>query len=273
VKGSPPIICHRPWTSAFILLDGKVSFCCHLPRPESVIGDLNQNSFEEVWNAPLAQEMRHCMLQGHLPPLCRDCPLAEVRSREAAWLGQRGFDEAPDEHEIPFLLAGEGRFFHLGRGWWNPERCGELPARWTSPVSELYINRDLAVPESETTASGERPGLLLDIHTIRCDDTATTDLRFQWEGQTGSAEVRLKANRQVLVPILPPPPAGENDEPLPGRLLRVQTLNPWIPADCIPDSADQRELGVLVTGMTHPPEDGKPRRSIRRALGRLLGRG
>ena len=87
----------------------------------------------------------------------------------------------------------------------------------------------------------------------------------------GSAEVRLDANRQVLVPVLPPPPAGEDETELPSRLLRIQTLNPWIPADCIEDSADSRELGVLVTGVVSPPSDGKPRGAIRRALGRLLG--
>jgi radical SAM protein with 4Fe4S-binding SPASM domain len=268
VKGSPPIICHRPWTSAFILLDGKVSFCCHLPRPEAVIGDLHESSFEEVWNSPLAREMRHCMLQGHLPPLCRDCPLGEVRAKEAQWLAQRGFDGEPDEHEVPFLLANEGRIFHLGRGWWYPERAGELPARWTSPVAELYLNRDLLVPAA---GKPDRLDLLLEIHTIRCDNAPATNLRFQWEGQEGSAEVRLDANRQVLVPVLPPPPAGEDEAELPSRLLRIQTLNPWIPADCIEDSADSRELGVLVTGVVRPPADGKPRGAIRRALGRLLG--
>ena len=272
MKGSPPIICPRPWTSAFILLDGKVSFCCHLPRPEAVIGNLYENSFEEVWNSPLAREMRHCMLQGHLPPLCRDCPLVEVREREAEWLGRRSFDQQPDEHDTPYLLAGEGRFFHLGRGWWAHERFGELPARWSSPVAELYVNRDLVVPAPRTEMLEKHPGLLLEIHTIRCDGVETTDLRFQWEGQTGSAEVRLEANRQVLVPILPPPPDPEDQEPRPSRLLRIQTINPWVPVTCIDDSADQRELGVLVTGVVRPPEDGKPRRSIRRALGRLLGK-
>lgn len=270
MKGSPPIICHRPWTSTFILLDGKVTFCCHLPRPEAVIGDLNVHSFEEVWNSPLAREMRHCMLQGHLPPLCRDCPLAEVRVREAEWLGWRGFDDPPDEHDAPILLAGEGRFFHLGRGWWDPERCGELPARWSSPAAELYVNRDLVAPAPAADLLEDHPGLLLEIHTIRCDGAGTTGLRFQWEGQTGSAEVRLEANRRVLVPILPPPSA--DDATLPGRLLKIQTLNPWVPADCIDESADLRQLGVLVTGVVRAPEDGKPRRSIRRALGRLIGK-
>ncbi len=85
---------------------------------------------------------------------------------------------------------------------------------------------------------------------------------------TSGAEL---ARPLVLVPILPPPPPDDDDDPLPSRLLRVQTLNTWVPGDCIEDSADHRELGVLVTGVVRPPEDSKPRRSIRRSLGRLLG--
>ena len=272
MTGNPPIICHRPWTSTFILLDGKVSFCCHLPRPEAVIGNLHENSFEEVWNSPLAREMRHCMLQGHLPPLCRDCPLAEVWAREAEAARRRPFDGEMDEHDSAFSLAGEGSLFHLGRGWWNPERCGELPARWSSPVAELYVNRDLFTSGPKQVNIPDQAGLLLEIHTIRCDGADTTDLRFQWEGQTGSADVRLEADRQVLVPILPPPHIDDDEEPLPSRLLRVQTLNPWVPGDCIDDSKDLRQLGVMITGMVRPLKDGKPRRSIRRALGRLFNK-
>jgi len=271
VKGKPPLICHRPWSRAFILLDGKATFCCHLPRPEAVLGDLHEQSFEEIWNSPLAREMRHCMLQGHLPPLCRDCPLADVRAREAQWLAQRSFDEPPDEHELGFLLAGEGRRFHLGRGWWYPERVGEVPARWCSPVAELYVNRELVPPAPARDMLQTPPQLMLEIHTIRCDGAEKTSLRFQWDGQEGSAGVELEANRQVLVPVLPPPPDGEDDETSTGRLLKVQTLNPWIPSACIGGSTDHRELGVLFTGMVPPPEDDKPRGAVRRALGRLLG--
>ncbi len=270
MKGNPPIICHRPWTSTFILLDGKVTFCCHLPRPEAVIGDLHKDTFVEVWNSPLAREMRHCMLQGHLPPHCRDCPLAEVRAREAEVAKRRRFDGEPDDHDAPFLLTGEGRFFHLGRGWWNPERCGELPARWTSPMADLHVNRELVVTAPRAEMLKEQTRLLLEIHTIRCDGADTTGLRFHWEGQTESAEVRLEANRQVLVPI--PPPPSTDDDTRPSRLLRVQTLNPWVPADCIDDSTDLRQLGVLVIGVVRPPEDGKPRHFIRSTLSRLLGK-
>lgn len=53
--------CLHPWAYAYFAFDGKVGFCDHLIGPEGrdyLLGDLAQQSFEEIWNGNLWRELR-----------------------------------------------------------------------------------------------------------------------------------------------------------------------------------------------------------------------
>ena len=53
--------CIHPWTYCYIAYNGKVGFCDHLIGPafdDILIGDLNLNSFQEIWNSVQWQDLR-----------------------------------------------------------------------------------------------------------------------------------------------------------------------------------------------------------------------
>lgn len=66
------VVCDKPWEGLLVHADGSVRFCCFML---GTIGDLNQNTFTEIWNGPKAQEMRRAFLNDSEPTECRMCPL------------------------------------------------------------------------------------------------------------------------------------------------------------------------------------------------------
>jgi len=65
--------CRKPWDNALISIDGNIRFCCHIES--GIIGNLNKDSFEEIWNGRLARRIRRDFLNGHIPDECRKCPV------------------------------------------------------------------------------------------------------------------------------------------------------------------------------------------------------
>jgi radical SAM protein with 4Fe4S-binding SPASM domain len=49
--------------------DGNVYPCCMGGGDQLVLGNLNQKSFEEIWNGPESQDLRRGMLTQDLPSL------------------------------------------------------------------------------------------------------------------------------------------------------------------------------------------------------------
>ena len=75
------VVCSAPWTNVLVRLNGDVSFCCHLKSP---IGNLNDgHTFGDIWNGPIATEIRGAMIDGQIPARCAHCPVIdpEVRTR------------------------------------------------------------------------------------------------------------------------------------------------------------------------------------------------
>jgi radical SAM protein with 4Fe4S-binding SPASM domain len=53
--------------------DGSVYPCCVGGGEQLKLGNLQEKSFEQIWNGPESQDLRRAMLTQDLPPLCRDC--------------------------------------------------------------------------------------------------------------------------------------------------------------------------------------------------------
>ncbi|WP_088183221.1 radical SAM/SPASM domain-containing protein [Sphingobium sp. Z007] len=68
IGGNAP--CHIPWTSAVILANGDLQACC---SPKSTMGNLHENSMEEIWNSAPYHELRRRVNSASPPSLCNNC--------------------------------------------------------------------------------------------------------------------------------------------------------------------------------------------------------
>jgi radical SAM protein with 4Fe4S-binding SPASM domain len=73
-KNRLPDRCARLWFNPVITWDGKVVPCCFDKNAEYVMGDLNNESFREIWDGPKFRIFRKSILTGrHMIEMCRDC--------------------------------------------------------------------------------------------------------------------------------------------------------------------------------------------------------
>lgn len=72
--------CILIWRQLTVYWDGTVVACCQDFLSQSVLGNLKENSLEEIWNGSLMQQMRMIHAQGRRDkiPLCRDCTMPKV---------------------------------------------------------------------------------------------------------------------------------------------------------------------------------------------------
>ncbi|MGB3968135.1 MAG: SPASM domain-containing protein, partial [Planctomycetota bacterium] len=62
--------CSRPWTGLYVENDGYVRVCCF---DSPAVGNLDEQSFAEIWNGPHVQRMRQSFLDGKPPEACVNC--------------------------------------------------------------------------------------------------------------------------------------------------------------------------------------------------------
>jgi MoaA/NifB/PqqE/SkfB family radical SAM enzyme len=70
--------CLRPWTTAYITANGNALPCCISPFATRdynslKLGNILENSFDEVWNAPAYQQWRERLLSDAPHPACAGC--------------------------------------------------------------------------------------------------------------------------------------------------------------------------------------------------------
>jgi radical SAM protein with 4Fe4S-binding SPASM domain len=74
IKSSLPDRCDRLWFNPVITWDGKVVPCCFDKNAEYVMGDLNNDSFRDIWNGPKYRIFRKSILTGrYMIDMCRNC--------------------------------------------------------------------------------------------------------------------------------------------------------------------------------------------------------
>jgi radical SAM protein with 4Fe4S-binding SPASM domain len=74
IKSSLSDRCARLWFNPVITWDGKVIPCCFDKDAGHVMGDLNNESFREIWNGSKYRIFRKSILSGrHMIEICRNC--------------------------------------------------------------------------------------------------------------------------------------------------------------------------------------------------------
>jgi len=71
--------CYYPWDSLTIAWDGRVVPCCRDHNVSAILGDLNTDTLEAVWNGPPMQELRRQFVADHVSA----APCATCRERSA----------------------------------------------------------------------------------------------------------------------------------------------------------------------------------------------
>jgi radical SAM protein with 4Fe4S-binding SPASM domain len=73
-KNRLPDRCPRLWFNPVITWDGKVIPCCFDKDAEHIMGDLNQDSFREIWNGPRYRVFRRSILKNRsMTEICTNC--------------------------------------------------------------------------------------------------------------------------------------------------------------------------------------------------------
>jgi radical SAM protein with 4Fe4S-binding SPASM domain len=74
IKNSYPDRCARLWFNPVIIWDGKVVPCCFDKDANHIMGDLNDDSFREIWDGPRYRIFREMILSGrNSVDICRNC--------------------------------------------------------------------------------------------------------------------------------------------------------------------------------------------------------
>jgi radical SAM protein with 4Fe4S-binding SPASM domain len=98
-----------------VTTDGDVYPCCVAEGGDLRLGNLHQQSFQEVWNGPTAQDLRRAMLTHDLPDICRKC------SFHTAWV-------PPELETMPFV------------DWYHDAHCGGTVARIPAERRTLVVD-------------------------------------------------------------------------------------------------------------------------------------
>ncbi len=66
--------CILPWFSTYITVDGNMHPCCSCSQPNTIMGNLFEMPFEQIWNGTRYQEFRRAIRAGQRPyKICTNC--------------------------------------------------------------------------------------------------------------------------------------------------------------------------------------------------------
>ena len=71
--------CHRLWTSVTVLWDGRVSLCCLDYEGEIEMGNVNNQTLQEIINGRLYQEVRQNHINGLFLDKCYRCDMPDIK--------------------------------------------------------------------------------------------------------------------------------------------------------------------------------------------------
>ncbi len=112
IKRYLPGYCLNALNRVQVDADGTVTPCAYATDGELVLGELSDETLDEIWNSPNAQDLRRGMLTWDFPSLCKTCMFTNL---------------APPENYLPFAGAALERLGRL-RQTMDPTLDVEAPA-------------------------------------------------------------------------------------------------------------------------------------------------
>jgi MoaA/NifB/PqqE/SkfB family radical SAM enzyme len=133
-----PFACSEPWSNLNINASGEVRPCCF---NDIVLGDLNKQSIEEIWNGPGYTALRSDMAAGRVPPTCATC-VRQGRVKRNTFLSLRdpALDTSPSRG-FSLEIPGDGSLVDgnlVVAGRWKSLLQRVRPQR--SALPDLYID-------------------------------------------------------------------------------------------------------------------------------------
>jgi radical SAM protein with 4Fe4S-binding SPASM domain len=91
--------CFWLWSTLVIMSDGNVVLCCTDIVGKNIIGNIFENTLEEMWNSKKMQRFRKYQIEGKfdLTPMCKTCP--EIRIYEGTFEEKENFEIKKRENE------------------------------------------------------------------------------------------------------------------------------------------------------------------------------
>jgi radical SAM protein with 4Fe4S-binding SPASM domain len=86
--------CMDPWSTAVILGNGDVQVCC-IPGPDMRMGNLHQQSMEQIWNGPNYQRFRRLVNSPTPPDACNNCPRHRKYNNRGSFLPYEAVAASP----------------------------------------------------------------------------------------------------------------------------------------------------------------------------------
>jgi radical SAM protein with 4Fe4S-binding SPASM domain len=94
-KPAPRVPCQRLWSGLNVHFDGSVVPCCIDWEDKHVLGNVNDNTLEEIWNSAKFKEFRKQQIAGQIE-MCKECKVYEYQhSKEwiQFWLAKQPINE------------------------------------------------------------------------------------------------------------------------------------------------------------------------------------
>jgi|GEM_PF-2675220 len=199
--------CYFPWDVPYFATDGSIRPCCAMPS----FGNLNEMSFQDIWNGPEYRDLRKTIKSPNPPERCIRCP------------GRGWYSPIPVR---PAVVIGENDP-QLGTGWFEKETDSYGDYRWAREKATLFLQNKDAI------------ALSMDLWSSSIALT-TKRIRITIDGHPETDVVLDPGQKQQISLKLP---LSEKD-------LRTIEMSgePWRPVDTIPGSTDARGLTVKFYG-------------------------
>jgi MoaA/NifB/PqqE/SkfB family radical SAM enzyme len=161
-----PWACSEPFIALNVTASGEVRTCCF---NDDELGNLNQQTMEEIWNGPGYTALRADMAAGRVPPGCEVC-VRNSRVKQSPFLTPRAAEpvnpapvviDMPGEGELisgPLVIVG-----HAARG--TLDRA-QLPEAWVDGTQVAWLNDSALVDGDSFAAFLTIPFVSTGAHTV-----------------------------------------------------------------------------------------------------------